>query len=194
MPRNKYLLFIPWHFPLHNNPNIKGASLEAEEAFSSQYPAVYNHLLQYKERLSNRNKSETGIRYEWYTLQRWGANYWEDFSKQKIMYSEIVREPQFYLDNDGKFYPEATTFIMTGEHLGFLCNVLHTKIVTYFFKTFYAGGGLGNDGYRYKKAFLELLPIPKSFDLNCKETNDIENEIYKLYGLSEEEIEFIESQ
>ncbi|MCL1636200.1 type II restriction endonuclease, partial [Elizabethkingia bruuniana] len=77
-----YLLFIPWHFPLHNDSNIKGASLLAEQEFKNQYFAVYNHLLKYKNELSNRNKAETGIRYEWYALQRWGANYWEDFSKQ----------------------------------------------------------------------------------------------------------------
>ena len=29
----------------------------------------------------------------------------------------------------------------------------------YAFKTFYAGGGLGKTGYRYKKVFLENLPI-----------------------------------
>jgi hypothetical protein len=187
-----YLLFIPWHFPLHTDPTIQGASEKAEQAFREQYPAIYNHLLQYKLDLSNRNKAETGIRYEWYALQRWGANYWEDFYKQKIMYSEIVREPQFYLDKEGKFFPEATTFIITGEHLEFLYEAFHTKVVTYFFKTFYAGGGLGDDGYRYKKKFLEnlLLPEPpENVDLE-----NIENTICELYQLSREEIKFIEGQ
>ena len=72
-----WLLYIPWHFPLHNDTTVVGASEKAEQAFSSQYPAVYNHLLKYKKQLSNRNKAETGIRYEWYALQRWGANYWD---------------------------------------------------------------------------------------------------------------------
>jgi hypothetical protein len=58
------------------------------------------------------------------------------------MYSEIVREPQFYDDKGGgKYFHEATTFSMTGEKLEFLSDILHTKVVTYFFKTFYAGGG-----------------------------------------------------
>lgn len=35
-------------------------------------------MLEYKEVLSNRNKAETGIRYEWYAMQRWGAKYWEE--------------------------------------------------------------------------------------------------------------------
>jgi hypothetical protein len=71
-------LFIPWHFPLHTDSAIQGASAKAEQAFKEQYPAIYNHLLQYKTELSNRNKAETGIRYEWYALQRWGANYMND--------------------------------------------------------------------------------------------------------------------
>ena len=190
-----YLLFIPWHFPLHQRtPEIKGASKEAEKAFENQYPAIYNHLLQYKEELSNRNKAETGIRYEWYALQRWGANYWEDFFKEKLLYSEIVREPQFFLDKNGQFFAEATTFIMTGENLEYLYHLLHSKTITYFFKTFYAGGGLGSDGYRYKKVFLEKLPIPKPILSISLEESTIENSIYKLYGFSEEEIKFIENQ
>jgi hypothetical protein len=107
------------------------------------------------------------------------------------MYSEIVREPQFYLDKEGKFFPEATTFILTGEHLEFLYKVFHTKTVTYFFKTFYAGGGLGEEGYRYKKKFFKKLPIPKpteKFDYD-----NIELSICKLYQLTDEEIEFIKS-
>ena len=31
----------------------------------------------------------------------------------------------------------------------------------YIFKNYYAGGGLGEKGIRYKKAFLNNLPIPK---------------------------------
>ena len=77
-----YLLFIPWHFPLHNNKDIVGASQEAEKAFQQEYPAIYNHLLQYKTQLSNRNKAETGIRYEWYALQRFGSNYMEVYFKR----------------------------------------------------------------------------------------------------------------
>jgi len=188
-----YLLFIPWHFPLHNDPSITGASLKAEQMFENQYPAIYEHLLKHKTRLSNRNRAETGIRYEWYALQRWGANYWEDFFRRKLLYSEIVQQPQFYLDNDGAFFAEATTFIMTGQDLEYLCHLLHTKAVTHFFRTFYAGGGLGK-GYRYKKAFLENLPIPprpENIEINKDNAEEI---VYELYGLSGEEADFVKSE
>ncbi len=148
--------------------------------------------------------------------------YLEDFEKEKIVYGEIVQEPRFYLDNGecelGYFYAEATSFILTGEHLCYLLGMLHSKLITFAFKTFYAGGGLGESGYRYKKAFIERLPIPKitlqnqklahkitdcaKAILEAKEkdpkanTQKLEKEIdalvYQLYNLTDEEIKIIE--
>lgn len=117
------------------------------------------------------------------------------------MYSEIVRSPQFYFDEKGEFFPEATTFIMTGRYLRYLYNLFHSHTITYLFKRFYAGGGLGEDGYRYKKAFFEKLPIPKCQNskhhiaiLNANEESNIENDCYVIFDFSNEEIQFIESQ
>lgn len=119
----------------------------------------------------------------------------DDFDKPKICYSEIVQTPQFYLDEDEHFMPEATSFIMTGDHLKYLCALFNSKIVAWFFKNYYAGGGLGENGYRYKKAFFINLPIPKytnSALQNWIETHkDIENKIGELYGLEKDEIEYI---
>lgn len=113
--------------------------------------------------------------------------YMDDFSKQKILYSEIVRSPQFYLDNND-FIPEATAFLMSGEHLEALIKYLNSPIVAWIFKRFYAGGGLGEEGYRYKKAFLINLPLP-TVDLEYGNNE----EIGKAYGLTDEEINFISS-
>ena len=146
----------------------------------------------------------------------------DDFYKDKIVYSEIVQDSQFYLDNSSLkdiqnvFFPEATCFIMTGKHLIFLIALLNSKFLTKIFKLFYAGGGLGGNGFRYKKAFLENLPIfsiekisnsqynkiielansiilsmenSKNFN---KEQKDLDNLIYQMYDLSNEEIDFIE--
>ena len=125
------------------------------------------------------------------------------------MYSEIVQKPQFYLDN-GRFFPEATTFIMTGKLLEYLLVSLNSKLLSYAFKKFYSGGCLGEKGYRYKKAFLINLPIKKIditknkyIEINNKITNFIKNKdfsnkeleeiIYNLYYLSKEEIEYLEN-
>ncbi|WP_231210165.1 class I SAM-dependent DNA methyltransferase [Helicobacter pylori] len=215
-----WVIFIPWHFPNTNNPkNME----ENEQDFSIHYPIIYDHLLSHKDKLLKRNKDETGKRYEWYCLQRWAANYYQEFEKEKIVYGEIVQEPRFYLDNGecelGYFYAEATSFILTGEHLRYLLGMLHSKLITFAFKTFYAGGGLGESGYRYKKAFIERLPIPQITEKNqeladkiivlvnkilqAKEkdpkanTQKLEKEIdalvYQLYHLTDKEIKIIEN-
>ena len=173
-----------------NDKYVIIARLESD--IPNKYPAICKHLEQFKGKGKLGDNSTTKVfKRPWWAWMQEPVSYWEDFSKQKIMYSEIVREPQFYLDNEGEFLAEATTFIMTGNNLEYLYHLLHSKIITYFFKTFYAGGGLGGDGYRYKKAFLEKLPIPKNINNMSLNQNNVEDIVNKIYQLSEEEIAFI---
>ncbi|GAA7270754.1 type II restriction endonuclease Eco57I subunit R [Helicobacter pylori] len=184
----------------------------------AKYPATKAHLDAHWDTIATRSdQGDTP-----YHLRN--CAYLEDFEKEKIVYGEIVQEPRFYLDNGecelGGFYAEATSFILTGEHLRYLLGMLHSKLITFAFKTFYAGGGLGESGYRYKKAFIERLPIPKITHKNqeladkitdgakqilaLKEkdpkanTLDLEKEIdalvYQLYHLTDEEIKIIEDR
>ncbi|GAA9345581.1 class I SAM-dependent DNA methyltransferase [Helicobacter pylori] len=181
-----------------------------------KYPATKAHLDAHLDTIATRSdQGDTP-----YHLRN--CAYLEDFEKEKIVYGEIVQEPRFYLDNGecelGGFYAEATSFILTGEHLRYLLGMLHSKLITFAFKTFYAGGGLGESGYRYKKAFIERLPIPQITEKNqelarkitdCAErilkskendpkanTQELEKEIdtlvYQLYNLTDEEIKIIE--
>jgi hypothetical protein len=173
-----------WLINTHNGIKEKGI----KPINIDDYPAIKKHLDQFYSELEKRADQGTTP----YNLRN--CAYMEDFYKQKIMYSEIVREPQFYLDNEGKYFPEATSFILTGNHLDYLCDLLHSKAVTYFFKTFYAGGGLGESGYRYKKAFLELLPIPKPNSKDEFNDENLDAKGYQIYQLTEEEINFIERQ
>ena len=46
---NLWLLFIPWHFPLHEEEDINGSSVEAENCFKKEYEEIYKHLLKYKD-------------------------------------------------------------------------------------------------------------------------------------------------
>ncbi|GAA7535602.1 class I SAM-dependent DNA methyltransferase [Helicobacter pylori] len=182
-----------------------------------KYPAIKAHLDSHWDKISKRDDQGNTP----YHLRN--CAYLEDFEKEKIVYGEIVQEPRFYLDNGecelGVFYAEATSFILTGEHLRYLLGMLHSKLITFAFKTFYAGGGLGESGYRYKKAFIERLPIPQITPKNqelahkitdCAErilkskekdpkanTQELEKEIdalvYQLYNLTDEEIKIIEN-
>ena len=174
-----------------NDKYVIIARLESD--IPNKYPAICKHLEQFKGKGKLGDNSTTKVfKRPWWAWMQEPVSYWEDFSKQKIMYSEIVREPQFYLDNKGEFFAEATSFIMTGSNLEYLYHLLHSKTITYFFKTFYAGGGLGGDGYRYKKVFLEKLPVPKDI-ININNENNIEKVVSQLYKLTEEEINYINS-
>ena len=197
-----YLLFIPWHFPLHLvEPEIKGASKEAEEAFKNQYPAIYNHLLQYKTELSDRNKAETGIRYEWYTLQRWGANYWEDFYSQVLAWQRITKENQFCLTEKGMVILDSMAFISGIElYKYWLLALLNSKLIYAWVK--WNVHEYGDTGFRLSNQYVQEIPIifPRDKEieqeiitlLNKKQYYKIDNLIYILYGLSEEEITYIE--
>ena len=127
----QWLIYIPWHFPYQFDESITGASEKAEKAFKEQYPAVYNHMLEYKEPLSKRNKAETGIRYEWYAMQRWGAKYWEDFSKPKIVWKIIGNQMAFAYDTNNYVMNNAC-YIMTGNHLDYLLAVLNSQAITWY--------------------------------------------------------------
>lgn len=188
------------------------------------YPAVRDYLKSFGKKLHQTGETytdENGQKVK--TRKKTGNNwfetqdqiaYYEEFEKEKIVYSEIVREPQFHYDKH-KFYPEATTFLMTGKHIKFLIALLNSIFITFAFKKFYAGGGLGESGYRYKKAFLENLPIPKitqkaqqpfielvDIILRKKEQNQdttaeerqIDEMVYEIYGLTEDEIAIVEGR
>jgi len=198
---NLWLLWIPWHFPLQFDSSIQGASIKAEIEFERLYPSVYAHMLIYKKQLSNRNKAETGIHYEWYALQRWGANYWEDFAKPKIIFQEIVQESQFFFDNKGTFFCNDTGRIIVGNNLYFLLGILNSSLFFYSIKHFYGGGVLGENGIRMKHTFFQSFPCAKinksitqlTVSLLVKYDKSLfdflDKKIMKIYNLTDEEIQ-----
>lgn len=97
----------------------------------------------------------------------------------------------------------------------YLTALLNSKLLTYAFKTFYAGGDLRGNTFRYKKIFLENLPVPKldivsqrpyevlvDSILSAKQKDpnadtsalekQIDDMVYKLYGITPEDIEIVE--
>ena len=174
-----YLLFIPWHFPLHENPQLIGASQTAEKAFKERYPFVYNHLLQYQDKLSERNRSEIGVRYEWYALQRCANTYYPEFEKEKIIWQEMVTEGTFFIDRN-KFNSLDTTRILTGEKLTYLVGILNSKFFLFAFKNYYAGGHLGSKGVRFKSEFMKPFPIPPITKTNQHLATQVEEQVDKI--------------
>src|SRR5690606_8308034 len=111
---------------------------------------------QYKTRLSNRNKAETGVRYEWYALQRWGANYWEDFFRPKIMYPNMTKFLPFYLDNKG-FVQNDKSFMITGEKIAYLTAFLNSSLFKFCFMDNFPE--LQGGTRELRKIFLDKIPV-----------------------------------
>lgn len=155
---NIYVIFIPWHFPLHKDSTISGASSEAEKEFEKQFPFLYSHFIQHKEGLSNRNKSETGIRYEWYALQRAAATYVDQFDKEKLVWLSISDKPAFALDTNST-YVTAPAYIMTSNCNKYLMVVLNSKVMEWYLDKVSSSTGVGTN--QWSKIFVEQLPIPK---------------------------------
>jgi len=122
----------------------------------------------------------------------------EDFFKQKIAWAS-VGETYYSLIPEGTFLLDTNYFFSTEDSwfLGFL----NSKLITYWINS--EDTPIGNGGaYRHYKYNLEKLPIIEIDDLikisimelvKSKEYNKIDQLLYKLYNLSEEEIIFIES-
>ncbi|MBL1211539.1 Eco57I restriction-modification methylase domain-containing protein, partial [Geminocystis sp. GBBB08] len=188
------------HNGYKNNPRID---------LIKDYPIIYQYLLKFEKQASQRYDQG----YHWTNLRN--CAYLGVFKQPKIIFSEIVSEPQFYYDEKG-YYPEATAFFISGDHLKYLTGLLNSKAVTFFFKNFYMGGELVGK-IRYKKAFLLELPIPIPDDIINKtisnivtkilklkqenpnnNTTKLEREIdllvYQLYELTEDEINIVEEK
>ena len=212
---NLWLIYIPWHFPLQFDESITGASEKAEIAFQEQYPAVYQHMLKYKEPLSKRNKAETGIRYEWYAMQRWGAKYWEDFSKPKIVYMEIQTDnptegypfPCFSFDERNSIALN-TAYIMCSDSVDvrYILGVLNSSVgrmMARFYVT-----QLQERQFRMLAQYLANFPISQATSsvqnkiIECvqeclshetENVKDIINKmVYEIYHFDESEVTYIE--
>ncbi|ECO7059742.1 class I SAM-dependent DNA methyltransferase [Campylobacter jejuni] len=211
-----WVIFIPWHFPNVEKPKTM---LENEQDLKEQYPSLYKHLLSHKERLSKRNKEETGIRYEWYCLQRWGANYYQEFEREKIGWQRITQEPSFILEKEYILLDSMAFMVANSKNeLKYLLGFLNSSLIFYYFKNI---GHLYSDkGFLLSNQYVEKFPILKINSKNQKiadelinlvdeilkakeqdknaNTQELENKInslvYKLYNLTEEDIKIIEGK
>lgn len=125
------------------------------------------------------------------------------------MWGEISDRSKFAFDYDGKYIPEATTFLMTGDNLPYLLCVLNSPVAEWFFSKIGTTTGVGT--VRWKKFTIEQLPIPTmSADLKSQINSLVEELysnsvklidfvkivnglIYKTLNLTDTEIGFVES-
>ncbi|SCW71964.1 TaqI-like C-terminal specificity domain-containing protein [Mucilaginibacter sp. NFR10] len=208
------LLFIPWHFPLNDDTSITGNSSDAEQGLKTEYPVLFRHLSHYREELSNRNQEETGIRYEWYVLQRCAASYHKEFEKDEKIIWGLTADKWAFAYDDQKHYLPSNGYILTSESvpIKLLLALLNSKLLNYYFG--FIGIMTAGGAFTLKHSTIQKMPIivsnspqqiiaivdeillkkKASISADIRDLEwDLNKLIYQLYSLSDDEISIIEN-
>ena len=146
------------------------AKFGSYQTLPSEYPAVYKHLVQHKQQLrargqcrySRTRKTNANADYDgqhhWLELDNNPRDeYLNNFGKEKLVWIELTEQGRFAYDDSG-IYGEATTFVMTGQGIKFLCGVLNAKLVRWYLGQIAPTSGMGT--LRWKKVYVEAIPSP----------------------------------
>jgi adenine-specific DNA-methyltransferase len=214
----KYLILFPKGFTIKSNlpkddPNYISQMNEpprygymnydpAWQWLQSNYPAIANHLKSYE----NAAKKRTDQGDFWWELR--ACDYYGEFEKEKIIYPNICKGPEFTFDSSST-YANQKCFIISKYDKGLL-GILNSQVSYFLFDQILPKlrGGFFEPSYLYFKDFPILKDETGRIDLlveeilNLKnhdpyaETKELENKIdqlvYELYGLSREEIGIVE--
>jgi type I restriction-modification system DNA methylase subunit len=182
-----------------------------------QYPAIWEHLENYKSDLFKRTDYKKDVM-EWYHLRP--CVYYEEFKKPKIIYPDISDQGRFYWDEEGYFFNN-TIYMLSGNIKKSWLAVLNSKLMSWYYRQIASGLGEKGTRY-FMQFVKELPipestePLEKDVDLMLdlhkelratsantdkytslkreigKLDREIDEAIYKLYELSNEEIRTIE--
>jgi hypothetical protein len=149
------------------------------------YPAVKQHLLSFGyDRL--KQTGEQGTRKKtnnkWFETQD-TISYWEDFYKQKIVYSETNNSDKTKVgfDENGDYFTDKTCFILLGKNetiTKHIYKLMNSDYFTWYMKI--TSPLLGSQGISLTKETVETFPacpINESYDLTDEEINFISSSV-----------------
>ena len=159
------------------------------------YPAIKQHLDLYWDKISKRE--DQGVTP--YNLRN--CAYMDDFNKPKIMWKRVGSILRFSFDDTGKLGLDSTCFA-TGTEIAYLCCVLNSPMGHFLLKD---APKTGTGDLLISVQAVEPIKVPKLEDSSLFATylqrytsgdtdveKEINSQIYALYNLSEEEIDYIE--
>ena len=178
------------------------------------YQSLKSYLLGFRmERLEQTGKEYTidgeNVKARKKTNNKWfetqdSINYWDEFSKPKIIYPNMTKFLPFVFDHNG-YLTNQKCFIITGEKLGFLSAFLNSSLFKFCFANRFPE--LQGKTRELSKIFMDEIPVINVSDEQDKEfsslvediqnnfTHDkaqnIDNRIFDLYGLNNEERSYI---
>ena len=170
------------------------------------YKAIKQYLDQFYPELERRQ--DQGITP--YNLR--SCAYHAEFEKEKVVWSDIATSPTFQILEKGR-YINNTVYMITGNQNKYLLAVLNSGVTSFYFPLI--ASGLGGKSSRYYKQFVEQIPVPKVSPAKQApiielvngviagkqagtDTTEMEQQIdqlvYRLYGLTEAEISLVEGK
>ena len=167
-------------------------SIPPEEFIKSKYPAIYKHFMH----VANAKTKGKGLIERddkgdyWWELR--SCAYTNDFSKQKIVWSDIATEPTFALI-EIEIYFNNTCYMLCNAPK-YILPILNSPLLGWYFRKIATDLG---SGQRYFKQFVELLPVIQINDDTCISLLEKKTEcnqyqyICNLYQLTETEINYI---
>lgn len=180
------------------------------------FTAIKEYLASFGKRLeqSGEKGSRKKTANKWFEIQD-NIAYWQDFEKPKIIYPELTKFLNFYLDVDGSFYTNNKCFIFSSDNNIYWLNAFfNSKLWRFCFRDNFPE--LLGGTRELRKVFFEKIPVKILSEneeapfkalvnqiLSLKKSDsfadtsylefEIDQMVYELYGLTEEEIEIIES-
>ncbi|MCA0428496.1 MAG: Eco57I restriction-modification methylase domain-containing protein [Bacteroidetes bacterium] len=208
----KFLILFPKGFTIKRN-SLGNTVSEAPPRYGNMpyddawtyiknnYPAIAKHLWPFREKAEKRTDKGDF----WWELR--ACDYYSEFDKPKVMLPDISMKCEALMDQINGYYSVNTAYIIPGLSLSDL-GILNSRLTLFFYSqiTQSIRGGY----FRFIRQYLEQIPIIKTSSLDEKvqeiiklkkqnpsaDTADLENQIdqlvYQLYELTEEEIKIVE--
>jgi hypothetical protein len=215
---SKYFCKKPTKYVIYPYKFENGKTILLKEAeLKNQFPIAFNYLLENKDALTQRKDSRKSFENKegWFKLTRFGQK--NVFNQTKIISPGEVKDHKFCIDTSKAGFSCARVFAITIDekelNLKYVLALLNSNLLKFFIQSrasLKAGGY-----YTYSSNLLNQIPIKKSSvkeqeqfakmvdeiaEIKKKDifadTSILENQIdqlvYKLYDLTEEEIKIIE--
>jgi hypothetical protein len=206
--------YVIYPYKIENGKTVLFKEKELKELF----PKGYDYLVRNKSLLSNRKDSRKTLNDSdtWFKLTRFGQK--QIFDKPKIVSPGEVKNHKFCIDNSKSGFSCARVFAITindGKYsIQSIAAILNSSLFKYYLQ---AKASLKAGGYySYSSKILNNAPIPSATKLKetriaelalgiekmklqnpSADTTDFENQIdqlvYQLYDLTEEEINIIKT-
>ena len=175
---------------------------DAEAAYATTYPAIHAFHQQFRSGLIKR--ADQG-KYFW---ELRSCAYWQEFEQPKIVYPDIALSPQFSWDNDQQYLANTAYIIPRVEQ--WLLSILNSPACAWFYGQI--SPQIQNGYYRFIAQYCQQIPIPTATPAEQTELQtlvqrilenpnaenvahleaEINERVYRLYGLTLDEIAVIE--